>query len=97
MGALQKCQNHALCCAVIAAACAVRPRTAIIIRSLNAVHHQDFMNDLAADGWQFLLMRQVYLSDSWAQIAPSTEQWLADGELTGAHDVELWAHTGEQH
>lgn len=67
-----------------AAACAVRPRTAIIIRSLNAVHHQDFMNDLAADGWQFLLMRQVYLSDSWAQIAPHRDskndmKLLADG------------------
>ena len=67
-----------------AAACAVRPRTAIIIRSLNAVHHQDFMNDLAAYGWQFLLMRQVYLSDSWAQIAPHRDskndmKLLADG------------------
>ena len=34
--------------------------------------------------WQHLAARTA--QSGWAQIAPSTEQWLADGELTGAHN-----------
>ena len=34
--------------------------------------------------WQHLAARTA--QSGWAQIAPSTQQWLADGELKGAHN-----------
>lgn len=65
-----------------AAAQTAYPRTAVLIRSLNATHHQAFMDNLAADDWQFLLMRQIYLSDSWAQIIAHRDS---------RHDIKLMA------
>lgn len=43
------------------------PSHALLIRSLNGSHHQDFLNRLAKHGWQMITSRQVYLFDNPTQ------------------------------
>lgn len=41
------------------------PHHALMIRSLNTVHHRELMDKLQEAGWHFLVNRQVYLIDNF--------------------------------
>lgn len=48
-------------------AIAAAPNDTPMLRSLNAAHHADWLDKLAADGWLLLVSRQIYLVDDQRQ------------------------------